>query len=311
MMSQNGFKMNDLQHCTLCPRNCGVDRTKGEKGYCGLDDNIYISSICIHKGEEPPVSGPHGICNVFFAHCNLQCLYCQNYQISDNKFAADRYKMTLETAVGKIITILDKGIPALGFVSPTHQIPQMLSIIEELQKRAYSPVIVYNSNGYDKVETLKELEGIVDVYLPDFKYSDPLLSKEFSDAHDYPDTALKAITEMYRQKGTLLITDDSGYAESGLIIRHLILPGEVQNSLSVLKTIAGEISPKANISLMSQYYPPKRFEREALNSKINESDYLRVIEEMEKFGLYKGWVQEYGSSDTYRPDFDRTHPFEE
>lgn len=283
----------------------------GEKGWCGLDDKIYISSICIHKGEEPPVSGPHGICNVFFAHCNLQCVYCQNYQISDNKFAADRYEMTLEAAVNKITAILDKGIPVLGFVSPSHQIPQMLSIIEELHKRSYEPTIVYNSNGYDKVETLKELEGIVDVYLPDLKYSDPVLSKELSDAPDYPDTALKAIKEMYRQKGSLLITNDSGYAESGLIIRHLILPGEVENSLAVLKTIAEDISPKINISLMSQYWAPKKFDREALNHKIKEGDYLRVIEEMNRLGLDNGWVQEFDSHNNYRPDFNKIHPFED
>lgn len=295
----------------MCPRECGIDRTKGEKGYCGLDDKIYISSICIHKGEEPPVSGPHGICNVFFAHCNLQCVYCQNFQISDNKFATDRYEMTLETAVNKITAILDKGIPALGFVSPSHQIPQMLSIIEELRKRSYEPTIVYNSNGYDKVETLKELEGIVDVYLPDFKYSDPVLSKDLSDARDYPETALKAIKEMYRQKGSLLITNDSGYAESGLIIRHLILPGEVENSLAVLKTIAEEISPKINISLMSQYWAPKKFDRAALNDKIKEADYLCVIEEMNRLGLDNGWVQEFDSHNNYRPDFNRIHPFED
>ena len=300
-----------LKHCTLCPRDCGVDRTKGEKGWCGLDDKIYISSICIHKGEEPPVSGLHGICNVFFAHCNLQCVYCQNYQISDNKFAADRYEMTLETTVNKITAILDKGIPALGFVSPSHQIPQMLFIIEELRKRSYEPTIVYNSNGYDKVETLKELEGIVDVYLPDFKYSDTVLSKELSDAPDYPGTALKAIKEMYRQKGSLLITNDSGYAESGLIIRHLILPGEVENSLAVLKTIAEDISPKINISLMSQYWAPKHFEREALNDKIKETDYRSVIEEMNRLGLDNGWIQEFDSHNNYRPDFNKIHPFED
>jgi len=300
-----------LKHCTLCPRDCGVDRTKGEKGYCGLDDKIYISSICIHKGEEPPVSGPYGICNVFFAHCNMQCVYCQNFQISDNKFAADRYEMTLETAVNKIIDILDSGIPALGFVSPSHQIPQMLSIIEELRKRSYKPTIVYNSNGYDKVETLKELEGIVDVYLPDFKYSDPVLSKELSDAPDYPEIALKAVKEMYRQKGSLLITNDSGYAESGLIIRHLILPGEVENSLAVLRTVAEDISPKINISLMSQYWAPKKFDLEALNHKIKETDYLRVIEEMNRLGLDNGWVQEFDSHNNYRPDFNKIHPFED
>ncbi|MFA7124185.1 MAG: radical SAM protein, partial [Candidatus Delongbacteria bacterium] len=267
-------------------------------------------SICIHKGEEPPVSGPNGICNVFFSHCNMQCVYCQNFQISDNKFAANSYEMTLETAVNKIIDILDKGIPALGFVSPSHQIPQMLSIIEELHKRSYKPIIVYNSNGYDKVETLKELEGIVDVYLPDFKYCDSVLSKELSDAPDYPATALKAIKEMYRQKGSLLITNDSGYAESGLIIRHLILPGLAQNSIRLLGTITKEVSPEVHISLMSQYFPPKTLSPSYLNYKITEEEYRLVTDEMERLGLYNGWLQEYDSQNNYRPDFNKEHPFE-
>lgn len=301
---------DNLKYCTLCPRDCGIDRTKGDKGYCGLDDKIYISSICIHKGEEPPVSGPNGICNVFFSHCNMQCVYCQNFQISDNKFAANSYEMTLETAVNKIIDILDKGIPALGFVSPSHQIPQMLSIIEELHKRSYKPIIVYNSNGYDKVETLKELEGIVDVYLPDFKYCDSVLSKELSDAPDYPATALKAIKEMYRQKGSLLITNDSGYAESGLIIRHLILPGLAQNSIRLLGTITKEVSPEVHISLMSQYFPPKTLSPSYLNYKITEEEYRLVTDEMERLGLYNGWLQEYDSQNNYRPDFNKEHPFE-
>jgi len=301
---------NNLKHCALCPRECGIDRTKGDKGFCGLDDKIYISSICIHKGEEPPVSGPRGICNVFFAHCNMQCVYCQNFQISDNKFAAYRYEMTLEAAVGKIIAILDKDITALGFVSPTHQIPQMLSIIEELHKRSYEPIIVYNSNGYDKVETLKELEGIVDVYLPDFKYSDSVLSKELSDTPDYPATALKAVKEMYRQKGSLLITHDSGYAESGLIIRHLILPGLAQNSIRLLKTISEELSPKLHISIMSQYFPPKTLSPSYLNYKITEEEYRLVTDEMERLGLDNGWLQEYDSQNNYRPDFNKEHPFE-
>ena len=301
---------NNLKHCTLCPRDCGIDRTKGDKGYCGLDDKIYISSICIHKGEEPPVSGSKGICNVFFSHCNLQCVYCQNFQISDNTVSAQSTAMSLNEAVGKIIAILDKGIPALGFVSPTHQIPQMLSIIEELHKRSYKPIIVYNSNGYDKVETLKELEGIVDVYLPDFKYCDSVLSKELSDAPDYPATALKAIKEMYRQKGSLLITNDSGYAESGLIIRHLILPGLAQNSIRLLGTITKEVSPEVHISLMSQYFPPKTLSPSYLNYKITEEEYRLVTDEMERLGLYNGWLQEYDSQNNYRPDFNKEHPFE-
>ncbi len=303
--------MNGLNNCTLCPRNCGADRANGEKGWCGLDDKIYISSICIHKGEEPPVSGPKGICNVFFAHCNLQCVYCQNHQISDNKVEAERFEKTLEETVGKIIAVLDTGIPALGFVSPTHQIPQMLSIIDELRKRSYNPIIVYNSNGYDKIESLKKLEGVVDVYLPDFKYGDPVLSYELSQADDYPEATLNAIKEMYRQKGSFLTVNENGYAQSGLIIRHLVLPNLVSNSIGVLKLIAEKISPEVSLSVMSQYYPPRPLNPLYLNCRITEGEYNLVTDEMEKLGLYNGWWQEYGSHNNYRPDFDRAHPFEQ
>ncbi len=300
-----------LRSCAICPRKCGADRTAGNKGYCGLDDGIYISSICIHKGEEPPVSGPDGICNVFFSHCNIQCSYCQNFQISDNKTDIEHCRMNLETALGKITEILDKGIPALGFVSPFHQVPQMLEIIDELHRRSYDPVIVYNTNGYDTVETLQMLEGIVDVYLPDLKYSDPVLAKELSDAPDYPQTALNAVKEMYRQKGHELKISSNGCAESGLIVRHLVLPGQASNSIGVLSLIAKEISPEVFMSVMSQYYPPKHLSPDYMNYRVTAEEYRLVTEEMEKLGLYNGWLQEFESHMNYRPDFDKDHPFED
>ena len=298
-----------LRSCVICPRKCGVDRIAGKKGYCGLDGDIYISSICVHKGEEPPVSGPDGICNVFFSHCNIQCSYCQNFQISDNKTDIEHCRMSLETAVGKITEILDTGIPALGFVSPSHQVPQMLQIIDELHKRSYHPIIVYNTNGYDTVETLQMLEGIVDVYLPDFKYSDNAPAFELSDAHAYPRTAFEAITEMYRQKGTDLIINERDYVEKGLIIRHLVLPGLATNSIGVLRLIAKELSPEISVSLMSQYYPPKELKPNYMNYKVTELEYRLVTEEMERLEMYNGWLQEPGSHKNYRPDFDKPNPF--
>lgn len=300
-----------LRSCVICPRKCGADRAAGKKGYCGLDGDIYISLILNHKGEEPPVSGPDGICNVFFPHCNIQCSYCQNIRISDNTTDVGGSRMSLETAVGKITEILDKGIPILGFVSPTHQVPQMLQIIEELHKRSYHPVIVYNTNGYDTVETLQMLEGIVDVYLPDFKYSDDKLALELSDAQAYPRTALEAIREMYRQKGHELKINDRGYVESGLIIRHLVLPGLTTNSIGVLRLIAKEISPEVSISLLSQYFPPKNLSPACLNYRVTAEEYELVIEEMEMLEMYNGWLQELDSHEIYRPDFDKPNPFGE
>lgn len=300
-----------LEKCNLCPRNCDVNRKKGEKGWCKTGSGFYISSICIHKGEEPPISGSKGICNVFFAHCNLQCVYCQNFQISDNKISDSKFEMNFEEVIFQITQILNKGISILGFVSASHVVPQMIAIISELNKKGYKPTIVYNSNGYDSVETLKKLENVIDVYLPDFKYFENDLSEKYSFAKDYPEIAQKAVKEMYRQKGSSLHIDDEGYAESGLIIRHLIIPNHVENSLKVLNFIAEEISTSVYISLMSQYYPIAQCSKfEELTRKINENEYQTVVTEMERLGFYKGFNQELESTDTYRPDFENEHPFE-
>lgn len=295
--------------CNFCPRNCNADRVNGSLGYCKSDDKYAIASICIHKGEEPVVSGKNGICNVFFYHCNLQCIYCQNYQISNIQTVQE--KTNFSEIIQQITACLDKGCKAVGFVSPSHNILQMLNIIGELHRLNRHPVIVYNTNGYDKPEVIRELEGIVDVYLPDFKYSDGKLAYELSNAKDYPEVALAAIGEMYRQKGSTLKLDEDGDLESGLIIRHLILPGLVRNSFGVLNSIADKLSVSVAISLMSQYYPVyKAVSHPLLNRLLSMDEYEAVVNEMEKLGFYKGWTQEPESQRNYRPDFDQKHPFE-
>ena len=175
----------DLEACNICPRNCNANRISGKPGYCKAGDGFNISSICIHRGEEPPISGRKGICNIFFTNCNLQCKYCQNHQISFNclNHAAD--KLSFEEVLTQIISILDKGIKAVGFVSPSHVIPQVKMIIMALKELGYKPAFVFNSNGYDKVEEIKKLEGLIDVYLPDFKYMEEEIAKNYSDAPDY------------------------------------------------------------------------------------------------------------------------------
>jgi putative pyruvate formate lyase activating enzyme len=304
--------LRELHDCAICPRNCHADRFSGTRGYCSTGASFSISSVCIHRGEEPAISGPDGICNVFFTGCNLQCIYCQNWQISDKHFAGKIKGQSLGLVLDQIIPILDKGIGWLGFVSPSHQIPQMKLIISELHKQGYNPKIVFNTNGYDKAETIRSLEEIVDVYLPDFKYRDGNLSAEYSDASDYPGIASAAIREMYRQKGSALHLDEHGRAVSGIIIRHLVLPGHVENSLEVLRHIAQEISPKLHISLMSQYFPTPRVScHPKLNRTLSPTDYRQVTEEMEKLGMHNGWIQEMESTSHYKPDFDRIHPFEE
>jgi putative pyruvate formate lyase activating enzyme len=303
--------LKELEDCALCPRECHVNRLKERSGYCKSGHTFDIGSICRHMGEEPAISGTKGICNVFFTHCNIQCSYCQNYQISRNKKKSTGREMDLKEIVSTISDILDEGINILGFVSPSHYIPQMKAIIYALQERGKHPVIVYNSNAYDKVETLKSLEGLVDVYLPDFKYSDKMLSKEYSDAPEYPDIALKVIKEMVRQKGTSLRLNDEGQAESGVVVRHLVLPGYINNSLDALKMLADEISHLIHISLMSQYYPTQEVMNHLIIGRgISKEEYETVVSEMERLGLHRGWLQEYESNIHYKPDFFKDHPFE-
>ncbi|MCX6250693.1 MAG: 4Fe-4S cluster-binding domain-containing protein [Bacteroidetes bacterium] len=304
-------QLDVLKDCTICPRNCHADRFSCKPGYCKSDASFNISSICIHSGEEPPVSGKEGICNVFFTNCNLQCIYCQNWQISDTRVKRQDTQMTFEQVVERIIHILDKGINRVGFVSPSHFVPQVKAIIHAVQLLGYRPVWVYNSNGFDKVETLRSLENLINVYLPDFKYSDPEIASEYSDAADYPGIAASALKEMYRQKGAALHLSDVGTVESGIIIRHLVLPGHVTNSLGVLRYIAEEVSQRLHISLMSQYYPtPGVSCHPELKRTVTSEEYKMVTSEMEKLGLYNGWIQEPESTRNYRPDFNQDHPFE-
>jgi putative pyruvate formate lyase activating enzyme len=302
---------NDLIKCTICPRMCKSNRVNGPLGYCKIDSGFNISNICIHTGEEPVISGKTGICNVFFSHCNLQCIFCQNYQISQNGTRISQYG-TLDQITEQIITLLDKGCTSVGFVSASHMVPQMVLIINSLHRRGRYPAIVYNSNGYDSVETLRRLEGLVDIYLPDFKYINNELGKAYSDVKDYSSVAGEALKEMYRQMGPKIITDQDETAVRGLIIRHLVLPGEVNNSIKALRFIAKELSPKISISLMAQYHPIyKAVGHKTLGRTISVEEYNAVVAEMERLGFENGWIQELESSSEYLPDFEKCeHPFE-
>ncbi len=294
--------------CVSCPHLCGARREEGNFGICNSDRNYNISSVVVHHGEEPVISGTKGICNIFFSHCNLQCIYCQNYQISRNDGL--NIPLSLEELTGKIISSLDSGVQSLGFVSPSHMADQVTDIIESLEKAGRKPVFVWNSNGYDRVKTLKTFEDKIDVYLPDFKYSDAGLGFTLSGVKDYPQNAIKAIREMVRQKGTSIMLNDEGIIESGVIIRHLILPGYVENSLNCLKLIAEEISTSVNISLMSQYHPvPGLSGHPALQRPITRAEYEEVLEEYYRLGFYRGWTQEMESESVYNPDFLRPDPF--
>jgi putative pyruvate formate lyase activating enzyme len=299
-----------LSDCTLCPRECRVNRFKGGKGYCKTDAGFSIASICIHRGEEPVISGNKGICNIFFTGCNLRCIYCQNHQISHCS-ASGAVSLDLDSVLDRIEEILSCGIKAIGFVSPSHVVPQVKAIINGLNKRDLRPVTIYNTNGYDKASVIRSLDGLIDVYLPDFKYATPGISQEFSDAADYPDIAFRAVKEMYYQMGSSVSTDESGTIERGLLIRHLVLPGHAAESKKVLRIIAGELSPGIHLSLMSQYHPVYEVKgHPVLNRHLYKEEYESVVKEMETLGFRNGWIQAMDSNMNYMPDFNRDHPFE-
>jgi len=218
----------------------------------------------------------------------------------------------LKDIVEQVARLIENGCNGVGFVSPSHMVPQMKIIINALHDNGLYPTIIYNSNGYDKVETLRELEGLIDIYLPDFKYSDNELAKKYSDTPDYSDVAKKAIKEMFRQKGTTVVIDkEINQAESGLIIRHLVLPGQIKNSIDILRFIAEEFSERVYISLMSQYYPTINVEQyPSLNRSLEAEEYQKVVDEMDALGFVNGWVQELVSSDYYKPNFIKEHPFQ-
>jgi len=262
-------------------------------------------------GEEPVLSGKHGICNIFFSHCNLQCIYCQNYQISDNRNPVDIFNMNLDEIISKIEFILESGAKAVGFVSPSHSLPQMHEIINALGKRGKHPFYVYNTNGYDKVDTVKSLGKTIDIYLPDLKYMDSRLSDEYSGSKNYPEIATAAIKEMFRQKGAEIVLDEDGLVTSGMIIRHLVLPGHIDNSRKVLRFIAEELSTDVYISLMAQYHPtPRVANHSRLGRFLKQQEYDQVVDEFERLGFHRGWVQDISSPHHYMPDFLKDNPFE-
>lgn len=290
--------MLSYEHCTLCPRRCGVDRTKGERGFCGMPDKLYAARASAHYWEEPVISGSFGSGAIFFSGCTLRCAFCQNYTISDEHFGRELTPQALRAAMERLI---DEGVQNINLVTPTHFLP---SILPALEPKLPVPV-VYNCGGYESVETLRRLEGKIDVYLPDFKYSDNALAKRLSAAPDYYETAAAAILEMYRQVGRPVIEDEQ--MTRGVLLRHLVLPGFVDNSLGVLDWIAENFrSGDILVSLMSQYVPMgKAKAMPPLDRRITETEYDAVLSYMELLGIEDGFTQDFSAATSdYTPEFD-------
>lgn len=292
--------MRSYEHCTLCPRRCGVDRTKGGRGFCGMPDKLYAARASAHYWEEPVISGSFGSGAIFFSGCTLRCAFCQNYTISDENFGRELTPQALRAAMERLI---DEGVQNINLVTPTHFLP---SILPALEPKLPVPV-VYNCGGYESVETLRRLEGKIGVYLPDFKYSDNALAKRLSAAPDYYETAAAAILEMYRQVGRPVIEDEQ--MTRGVLLRHLVLPGFVDNSLGVLDWIAENFrSGDILVSLMSQYVPMgKAKAMPPLDRRITETEYDAVLSYMELLGIEDGFTQDFSAATSdYTPDFDLT-----
>ncbi len=301
-----------MEKCTICPRNCNVNRLQNEIGFCLTGQNAYVTSICDHHGEEPVLSGFHGSGTVFFGGCNLRCVFCQNFQISQRPKYFKRFEMTSDQLALQLVH-LQKSLRVhnINFVSPSHVVPQMVEAIYKAIPLGLNIPIVYNSNGYDSLEVLQLLDGIVDIYLPDFKYLSNELAWQYSKTKDYVEHVKKALKEMYRQVGDLQ-TDEHGIAVKGLIIRHLILPNDQSTTEEILEWIASELSTKVAISLMAQYYPTHKAPKFPLIArKIYYSEYLRALKKMEQLGLNAGFVQQMDAPEYYLPNFEKDgHPFE-
>ena len=277
-----------LKSCTVCPRNCEIDRTQGETSHCGVDARLKVSSVNLHFGEEPPVSGVHGSGTIFLSGCNLKCVYCQNYPISQLRHG--EYVTTVQLADG-MLGLEKGGAHNINFVTPTHYVPQLMEAMLLAYRRGLTLPIVYNSSGYDKVETLKMLDGIVEIYMPDMRYSNEESAQCYSSAENYPEINRAAISEMYRQVGDLIL-DDDGVAVQGLLVRHLVLPHGISGSEAIFKFLAEKISKNTYVSLMSQYFPAhKATSLEKLNRRLLRDEYRTVLEAFDGVGLHSGYAQ--------------------
>lgn len=290
--------MLQYNSCTLCPRACGADRTAGQLGFCRMPGRLYAARAAAHYWEEPPISGSFGSGAVFFSGCTLRCAFCQNAAISRENFGAELTSAQLREI---FLRLIDDGVQNINLVTPTHFLP---SILPALDPKLPVPV-VYNCGGYESVETLRELEGKIDIYLPDYKYSSAALAQKLSLAPDYPDAADAAIREMYRQVGGAVIEDEQ--MKRGLIVRHLVLPGEVDNSLGALEWFA-DAFPAGDVllSLMCQYIPMGLAKTmPPYDRRVTETEYAAVLSYMELLGIRNGYTQDFSAASAdYVPAFD-------
>jgi putative pyruvate formate lyase activating enzyme len=297
-----------LLSCSVCPLDCGNDRTRGELARCYSAALPVVSSYTPHFGEEPALTGKQGAGNIFFGNCNLRCVYCQNYQISQAHKEQIKNEVTHERLAEMMSELQSRGCHNINFVSPTHFAPQLARAVLIAAGHGLRLPIVYNTNAYDSVEVLRLLEGVVGIYLPDLKYADSSEGYTFSKVPNYTEHARAALKEMFRQTGDELVFGPEGTLQRGLVVRLLVLPNDVAGVRESLEWIRDELSPRVAVSLMAQYYATNKAATDErytlLSRRVSESEWWRAVSVLEELGMEEGWMQEYdGASHYYRPDF--------
>lgn len=294
--------MNKYENCLLCPRKCGINRRTGQTGVCGVSSEIKVARAALHYWEEPCISGKKGSGAVFFSGCSLHCVFCQNREISDGKAGKVISKERLSDI---FIELVDKGANNINLVTPGQYIPDIVWAVNDAKSRGMKLPIIYNTSGYENVTELKQLEGIVDVYLPDFKYMDSTLSAMYSRAKDYPSVAKQALSEMVRQQPDVVIDDATGLIQKGVIVRQLLLPGHVNDAKAVLKYLYDTYHDHVYISMMSQFTPIALKDYPEINRTVTRREYERLVDYALKIGITNAFIQEGDvAKDSFIPAFD-------
>jgi putative pyruvate formate lyase activating enzyme len=300
-----------LNSCVLCPHICKVDRKNSQKGFCGAGYLPAVSSAITHHGEEPPISGSKGSGTIFFSHCNMRCVYCQNYQISQE---FEGQIISVERLSELMLELQNKNCHNINLVSPTIWIPQIIKAASIAIKNGLEIPFVYNTGGYDNPVVIKMLEGIIDIYMPDIRYSRDSEAEKYSSAKDYVKFNRKSIIEIYRQAGDLILDASNGVAVKGLLIRLLVLPNNIGGIKETLEFIKNELSANVYLSIMAQYHPEyKACSYPELSRRITSKEYYGVVNYAEKLGFTNGWTQDYISlseeEDLFIPDFKKKEVF--
>lgn len=296
--------LQDMQDCTLCPRECHADRTAGQSGFCGQSDQIMAARAALHFWEEPCLSGTNGSGAVFFSGCNLRCIYCQNHAIAQGQTGK---QISIERLSEIFLELQDKKAHNINLVTPTHFVPQIIKALQNAKDNGLTIPVVYNTSGYEKVDTLKRLEGLIDIYLPDLKYHDTAFSSRYSKAPDYFVKAAAAIDEMLRQTGLPVFTDgEDSLMLKGVIVRHLLLPGCESDSRYLLRFLHQTYKNDIYVSIMNQYTPmPQAASVPALNRRISSAEYERIVDYAIRIGIENGFIQEGDTaSESFIPAFD-------